>query len=370
MMSLTRISYAWAAAVALLGSGALKVHAHEALSEKPSLASDGRAAQPACVIMENYRDLLAQGTRGDCPTEGICDEPEVRDGYLHTPGDPIKTIRVAINIFCRTNGLQCLATEEQGWQGIDILNNDFAPYGIQFEGVVRFANQSQYRVFDGQDDNPMKIAFAYDPEHYLNIFVVMTGGYSYGYFPWFDDPTGPLGGVVLDYTHLPISIISHEVGHNLGLWHTHHGVSEVNDCDPCYERVNGDRDRTGDFCAETPATPVHFDCPTLTGNDCEGTPWAPIDTANIMGYSTFCYDHFSAQQAARMHCWIEDKLTTWVVCDGDVDGNLIVDIEDVAAVISNWGAVGAGVTGDVNGDEIVDIQDLAAVLSAFGKACA
>ena len=33
--------------------------------------------------------------------------------------------------------------------------------------------------------------------------------------------------------------MSHEMGHCLGLWHTHHGVDEVSECGSCYERADG-----------------------------------------------------------------------------------------------------------------------------------
>lgn len=352
----------------LLIASAPIVSAQDAV-DRDEAVSTRATSGTSCAIMDVYRDLLNREERGGCPLSGMCDDPDIRDQYTPGGGTTPLTVRVAINIFCRANGTNCLAEISGGEMGIDTLNHDFAPYGIQFVGVVRQINSSMFRMFDSEDDNPMKLQYSYDPKHYLNLYVVITGGYSYGYFPWFDDPTGPLGGVVLDITHLPTSIISHEVGHCLGLWHTHHGVTELVECSDCYELVNGDRDRTGDFCSETPATPVHFDCPGPQGADCQGTPWGVVDTPNIMGYSTPCYEHFSPQQGARMHCWIRDKLGSWVVCTGDVDGNLVVDIEDISALISNWGATGLGATGDVNQDEIVDLADLAIVLSAYGSSC-
>ena len=57
-----------------------------------------------------------------------------------------------------------------------------------------------------------------------------------------------------------IATLPHELGHNFGLWHTFHGVSEVSGCgNACKENVHPivdpQADTVGDFCADTPATP-------------------------------------------------------------------------------------------------------------------
>ena len=54
-------------------------------------------------------------------------------------------------------------------------------------------------------------------------------------------------------------------------------------------------------------------------------------------------------------------------CEGDLDGNGLVDLSDLAGLLANFGASGA--TGDVNGDGVVDLSDLALLLANFGNAC-
>jgi hypothetical protein len=53
------------------------------------------------------------------------------------------------------------------------------------------------------------------------------------------------------------SVLSHEMGHCLGLYHTHHGtVTEEGDSFQCPELVNGSNSSTcGDYIADTPADP-------------------------------------------------------------------------------------------------------------------
>ena len=58
----------------------------------------------------------------------------------------------------------------------------------------------------------------------------------------------------------------HELGHNLGLWHVHHGVTEADDCDdPCYE-THASMTK-GDLCADTNPTPQNTDCRNPSSRD-------------------------------------------------------------------------------------------------------
>jgi hypothetical protein len=50
---------------------------------------------------------------------------------------------------------------------------------------------------------------------------------------------------------------------------------------------------------------------------------------------------------------------------GDVDGDGIVDVNDLLAVISSWGACllpPPGCPADLNGDNVIDVDDLLAVI--------
>lgn len=59
------------------------------------------------------------------------------------------------------------------------------------------------------------------------------------------------------------------------------------------------------------------------------------------------------------------------VCTGDVNGDRVVDLADLAILLGNFGTLSGGTLegGDVNSDGAVDIQDLALLLAAFGTTC-
>ena len=57
-------------------------------------------------------------------------------------------------------------------------------------------------------------------------------------------------------------------------------------------------------------------------------------------------------------------------CPGDVNGDLVVDLSDLAVLLANFGAGGAtGGMGDIDGDGSVTLSDLAILLANFGISC-
>jgi len=70
------------------------------------------------------------------------------------------------------------------------------------------------------------------------------------------------GGVVIrpDTFGMPNKSLNlvHELGHVLGLWHVHVGVSEMDCDDPC--RENEASMSVGDLCSDTAPTPANHEC--------------------------------------------------------------------------------------------------------------
>ncbi|MGP1309437.1 MAG: hypothetical protein ACTS27_04490 [Phycisphaerales bacterium] len=56
-------------------------------------------------------------------------------------------------------------------------------------------------------------------------------------------------------------------------------------------------------------------------------------------------------------------------CEGDSNGDNLVNFADLNAVLADFGATGPGVAGDVNDDGIVNFVDLNEVLANFGETC-
>lgn len=56
-------------------------------------------------------------------------------------------------------------------------------------------------------------------------------------------------------------------------------------------------------------------------------------------------------------------------CPGDLNGDGLRDLNDLATLLSHFGLTGGPADGDINGDGLVDLSDLSALLAAFGLAC-
>jgi choice-of-anchor B domain-containing protein len=56
-------------------------------------------------------------------------------------------------------------------------------------------------------------------------------------------------------------------------------------------------------------------------------------------------------------------------CPGDLDDSGVVDLNDLALLLADYGCTGGGCTADLDGDGSTDLDDLALLLASFGSPC-
>ncbi|XP_034038636.1 pappalysin-2 [Thalassophryne amazonica] len=137
-------------------------------------------------------------------------------------------------------------------------------------------------------------------------------------WPWAKEALSHQGGMVLNPLYFGTSghhnTMIHEMGHIFGLYHVFKGVSERDSCDdPCQETTASME--TGDLCADTAPTPKSKAChdPGAVNDTCGVTFYQDTPYNNYMSYTDDnCTNHFTPNQAARMHCYIDLVYQNWL----------------------------------------------------------
>lgn len=315
-----------------------------------------------CATYEQYRarnPLPGSATGRDvCPLDGACDLATVRDQFTPDITTPLKTVRIMLNVFCNDDGSGCLATAPDIASQMATLNADYAPWRIQFVHEVALIHSTSFRNFEVNEEGLMKALYADSPGSKLNIYLVNHANeFSVATFPWDADALTDQGGVILHAAHFgPLgTTLAHEVGHALGLWHTHHGVNEVLFCGDCFEYEGSNSDDRGDRCSDTEPTPRNYNCADPGSSDgCSGLPWGATPYTNYMGYApSACRTEFTPQQMGRAHCWTEQVLSAWLQqgCDttydvyfGTVDPPTTLLCDDIAVPTCDPGPLACGTT--------------------------
>lgn len=285
-----------------------------------------------------------------CTTEpgpGAVGQLSVNQGNFGNTGGPY-FIRLYVHVVRRDDGTGGYTPEEVR-QALAILDQDFNPHNIFFvwDCGIDYIDSDYYH------DN-IAISIFFQNPHTDGIDLYLQP-------PHIGQPNGQglAGGIPAERLYVfgsingpPLAlshVLSHEVGHCLGLYHTHHPNDPL--ASGCHELVNQSNcSSCGDFVCDTPADPnisfnVDNDCEwTGSGNDANGNPYDP-DEENIMAYTDLgCMDYFTDGQGERMRqviateqvlqdCLVEPDFTgqniatntTWTTANTPNNGDFLIE---------------------------------------------
>jgi len=227
--------------------------------------------------------------------------------YAIAENEEMLCLNIFVHIVRNTDGsggLQSYQVEDV----LGILNSDFNNSNIMFYKLgVDFIDNSIYYFIEGSERETI-----FDLNNYNNAINLYIVGGAEGFNGFSQHIPGR--NLILTQSSVFSSVTSHEMGHCLNLFHTHHGHHSYEPPSPsdplaCEELLDGSNSSIcGDYIPDTPADPglrsktnssiyyVDQNCDYL--NYANGyTP----DTRNIMSYTKpDCLFHFTNDQSIRM----------------------------------------------------------------------
>ena len=252
---------------------------------------------------------------------GPPDYPTNRDAAIPTATTPIKMVRLFVQVLANDDGSNPAATADQVTNQVQTLNDVFRPWRIQFVADFQRLHSTRFRhLTNSGDAQDLKRLCNVNPSKQHNIFVTDTPPDELGRssFPW-DSGVLTTGGTVTSSTRFGLGqmVLVHELGHALGLWHTHHAYEQWRLNHLCPSCSEAQPNLGGDRCADTAPTPfepslVNQYQPIGASDPCTGLPWPAPRVGNYMTDIPYWDGRFTPQQAGRMHAWIAYALSGWL----------------------------------------------------------
>jgi len=216
---------------------------------------------------------------------------------LSTSDTTLKIINVFIHIIRRSDGTGGL-TNDQVNSWMTLFRNDYCVHKILINETGR-SNLNNTNFYDEMTDAKFPSLINTDVHYNAIDIYLLSPSETYANASGIPGTAVAVGG-----SFLGTSVLSHEVGHCLGLFHTHCGRG-CRDYLNCAESIDGSNCSTcGDLICDTPADPC------LSGNvtpNCIyiGDPSFSPDVHNIMSYAPpSCLNHLTVGQTMRIHATI------------------------------------------------------------------
>jgi len=263
-------------------------------------------------------------------------------GYIAIPSNNFSPqddapifIRVYVHVIGKDDGSGA-PTLAQVKISMEKLRDDFKTHNIYFVqecGLIPINNTALYNANDLSHPNCNLTQYSNHPDG-IDIFIGGDDALGVNAASGIPGKSFIIKGSIygdtqyctpaLQWVNSRSHTFSHEMGHCLGLWHTHHGI-EIGgvDCNGNLADPNvhedlvdsvGDNTTTGDYIADTPPDPKMFGCTPNIYNNCvynlgakdsDSTLYDPDETL-IMSYShDKCMNKFTTDQATRMRTMIQ-----------------------------------------------------------------
>lgn len=328
-----------------------------------------------------------------CEVFGIPDGVQVRMmGYMPSPPQ-WEEINYVVHIHHSDSFPNSFISEDVIYDAHDHLNEEFEEVMLVFDLV-----QIEYHDFDDfwagpviMENNSICVPYSspawyamneylepivWDREMYMNVHIFPNFCQGILGFAWLSytsatdmdgvwvrhDVFGRFGPQLTMPTRMENKTLIHEVGHYVGLYHVFQGIEFCGqDLGPCEE--------TGDKVCDTPPTKVNWSCENPI---CPTGAYNYVANNHMDYYVDSCRTNFTEGQIERVHAMLpilRPGITSQdPYCAGDVNGDFVVGMMDMLAMLQNWDDINwAG--GDLNNDGFFTITDFQIMLANWGSIC-